>query len=363
MNEKNYLNTPNLTPRDYDGPASYSGINFTQFQSITQNIFSTNDKPRTSSLDSNSGTNNTSKRLVCNFLKQHSSYDVLPVSYRVIVLDTSLLVKKALAALMQNGVVSAPLWDSTNQKFAGMLTVSDFINLIQYYKHSSYSAAMEEIEQFQIQQLRDVESRVGAPPPQLLSIHPLKSLYEACKLLVEARAHRLPLVDVDSETGQEMIVSVLTQYRILKFIAMNCIDIKTLKKKLSEIKIGVYENIATARMSTPVIEIVNLLVERRISSVPIIDEDDKVLNVYDSVDVMTLIRTGSYREMDLPVVKALLRRSEDFPGVHTCTLSDTLHSIFDLIKKAQVHRLIVVDSENRLQGIVSLSDIMRYLVT
>jgi 5'-AMP-activated protein kinase, regulatory gamma subunit len=67
----------------------------------------------------------------------------------------------------------------------------------------------------------DVESRVGAPPPQLLSIHPLKSLYEACKLLVEARAHRLPLVDLDSETGQEMIVSVLTQYRILKFIAMN----------------------------------------------------------------------------------------------------------------------------------------------
>ncbi len=38
---------------------------------------------------------------------------------------------------------------------------------------------------------------------------------------MEARAHRLPLVDLDSETGQEMIVSVLTQYRILKFIAMN----------------------------------------------------------------------------------------------------------------------------------------------
>jgi hypothetical protein len=40
---------------------------------------------------------------VCAFLKQHSSYDVLPVSYRIIVFDTSLLVKKALAALMQNG--------------------------------------------------------------------------------------------------------------------------------------------------------------------------------------------------------------------------------------------------------------------
>src|SRR4051794_11281705 len=103
MNERNLnlnLNTPNLTPRDNDGssfgPASYSGINFTQLQSITQ---------KTGRLDTNSGeTNHSSKRLFCNFLKQHSSYDVLPVSYRVIVLDTSLLVKKALAALMQNGI-------------------------------------------------------------------------------------------------------------------------------------------------------------------------------------------------------------------------------------------------------------------
>ncbi|CAI2163969.1 1125_t:CDS:2 [Funneliformis geosporum] len=365
MNERNLnlnINTPNLTPNNEGnsfGPSSYAGINFTQL--ISGNTIFPKQPVR---LDSDSESNNSPRRLVCNFLKQHSSYDVLPVSYRIIVLDTSLLVKKALAALMQNGIVSAPLWDSTNQKFAGMLTVSDFINLIQYYyKHTSYAVAMEEIEQFQIQQLRDVESRVGAPPPQLLSIHPLKSLFEACKLLVEARAHRLPLVDTDSETGQEMIVSVLTQYRILKFIAMNCKETKALKKPLSEIKIGVYENLATAQMSTPVIEVVNLFVERRISSVPIIDENGKVLNVYETVDVMTLVRAGTYHVMDILVGEALLRRPEDFPGVHTCTLSDTLHSIFDLIKNAPVHRLIVVDSENKLQGIVSLSDIMRYLVT
>jgi hypothetical protein len=129
-----------------------------------------------------------------------------------------------------------------------MLTVSDFINLIQYYyKHSSYAVAIEDIERFQIRELRgtiirailvhirvpcslhilfaDVERCSDAPPPQMLSIHPLKSIYEGCQLLVEARAHRLPLVDVDSETGQEMIVSVLTQYRILKFIAVNVSEI------------------------------------------------------------------------------------------------------------------------------------------
>lgn len=43
--------------------------------------------------------------LMCSFLKEHTAYDVLPVSYRLIVFDNRLLVKKALNALVQNGMV------------------------------------------------------------------------------------------------------------------------------------------------------------------------------------------------------------------------------------------------------------------
>ncbi|KAF9106903.1 AMP-activated serine/threonine-protein kinase regulatory subunit, partial [Mortierella sp. AM989] len=297
------------------------------------------------------------------FLKQHSAYDVLPVSYRQIVLDTTLLVKKALSVLIQYNIVSAPLWDSTKRKFAGMLTATDFINLIQfYYSHSSYTAAIREMDQFQISQLRDVEKVIGVPPPELFSLHPLQSLYDACQLLVESRAHRLPLVDVDSETGEEMIVSVLTQYRILKFIAMNYQDEKTLRQPLSELKIGIYTDVAVAELSTPVMSIIDMFVKRRISSVPIVDEEGVVLNVFETVDVMTLVKAGVYTDLDLCVAEALLRRPEDFAGVHTCTLNDSLSSIFGTIRKSQVHRLIVVDSGNKLKGIVSLSDIMRYLI-
>lgn len=75
-----------------------------------------------------------------------------------------------------------------------------------------------------------------------------------------------------------------------------------------------------------------------------------------------MVKAGVYRDLDLCVAEALLRRPEDFAGVHTCTLNDSLSSIFGTIRKSQVHRLIVVDSENKLKGIVSLSDIMRYLI-
>jgi 5'-AMP-activated protein kinase regulatory gamma subunit len=40
-------------------------------------------------------------------------------------------------------------------------------------------------------------------------------------MLIQTHARRLPVIDYDSETGYEVLVSVLTQYRALKFIANN----------------------------------------------------------------------------------------------------------------------------------------------
>lgn len=54
-------------------------------------------------------------------------------------------------------------------------------------------------------------------------------------------------------------------------------------------KIGTYENIATASMSTPVIQVINMFVEQNISAVPIVDANGVVLNVYETIDVMVRI--------------------------------------------------------------------------
>lgn len=43
-----------------------------------------------------------SQRAIREFLKVRTSYDVLPLSFRLIVLDTSLLIKKSLNILIQN---------------------------------------------------------------------------------------------------------------------------------------------------------------------------------------------------------------------------------------------------------------------
>lgn len=142
--------------------------------------------------------------------------------------------------------------------FAGMLTVNDIIHLIQYYyHHSSYDNAAQDVERFRLEMLRgesrhtkmlvlsasipthllliiglclclclgvivaDIEQALNVPQPPLLSIEPMRPLYEACELLIKTHARRLPLLDYDEQTGMETVISVLTQYRVLKFIAMN----------------------------------------------------------------------------------------------------------------------------------------------
>ena len=87
-----------------------------------------------------------------------------------------------------------------------------------------------------------------------------------------------------------------------------------------------------------------------------------VTNVFEAVDVITLIKGGKYEDLDLNVGEALQRRPDDFPGIYTCSIDDRLDTIFDTIRKSRIHRLTVVDEDNRLAGILSLSDILEYIL-
>lgn len=247
-----------------------------------------------------------------------TSYDVLPLSYRLIVFDTGLLVKKSLNTLVQQGIVSAPLWDSKTSTFAGLLTTSDYLNVVQYYWQNP--DALAQVDQFKLNSLRDIERAIGVAPIETVSINPNQPLYDACRRMLESRARRIPLIDVDDETGREMVVSVVTQYRILKFVSVNVKETQSLKKPLRDLNVGSFENLSTASMDTPVMDVIHTLVKRSISSVPILDKDGTVLNVFEAVDVIALIKGGDYDNLNLSVGQALKKR----PDVRTLpsSLSD-----------------------------------------
>lgn len=60
--------------------------------------------------------------------------------------------------------------------------------------------------------------------------------------------------------------------------------------------------------------------------------------------------------------KANEHRNAWFEGVQKCNLDDSLFTVMEKIVRAEVHRLVVVDESEKVIGIISLSDILLYLV-
>ncbi|KAJ2767546.1 AMP-activated serine/threonine-protein kinase regulatory subunit [Coemansia nantahalensis] len=256
------------------------------------------------------------------------------------------------------------MYDSAQACYAGMLTTTDLVNLIQYYySNFSYTEAIEDLGKVRLENYKELLLRFKSRQTNTLCANPLDTLYEVSRRLLATDYSTLALVDEDSDTGNDVIVSVLSIYRILNFMAVNIDDKKKLRQhSLYEMQIGTYGDLVTSTMDASAIDVIRMFVDSNISVVPILDDNGVVLNVFAESDIILLAREGLLDELDISVSEALALRPDDYPGVHTCTQSDTLFSVLDTIRKTHVQRLIVVDDDIRPVGVVALSDVLRALI-
>ncbi|CAK5009241.1 unnamed protein product [Meloidogyne enterolobii] len=307
------------------------------------------------------------------FMKAHKCYDIVPTSSKLVVFDTQLPVSKAFFALVYNGVRAAPLWDSSTQEFVGMLTITDFIQILhRYYKNDQMEDGVK-LEEHKISTWRDIFKSdcslrpfITVDPTErfynsLFSIILHFSLYRAVQLLCEHKIHRLPVME--HSTGN--ILYILTHKRLIKFLHLYISDLPKpafMDKTPKELGIGSWENILTIDKSTPLIEAMKTFLSKRVSALPLIDSDGKVVDIYAKFDVINLAADKTYDKLDVTVYEALKQRSEWFEGVRRCSDKDSLNRVIDILVKAEVHRLVAVDDENRAVGIISLSDVLRHLI-
>ncbi|XP_075285965.1 5'-AMP-activated protein kinase subunit gamma-3 isoform X3 [Opisthocomus hoazin] len=145
------------------------------------------------------------------FMRSHCCYDAIPTSCKLVVFDISLEIKKAFVALVANGVRAAPLWDSKTQSFVGMLTITDFINILHRYYRSPL-VQIYEVEEHKIETWREVYLQGSFKP--LVCISPSNSLFDAVYSLIKHKIHRLPVIEPISGN----VLHILTHKRILKFL-------------------------------------------------------------------------------------------------------------------------------------------------
>lgn len=60
-------------------------------------------------------------------------------------------------------------------------------------------------------------------------------------------------------------------------------------QSIGDLNIGTYNNIKTIKTSTPIIEALNLFVVTRCSALPVVDDEQRLVNIYSKFDVIVII--------------------------------------------------------------------------
>uniref|UniRef100_A0A183EPL2 CBS domain-containing protein n=1 Tax=Gongylonema pulchrum TaxID=637853 RepID=A0A183EPL2_9BILA len=166
------------------------------------------------------------------FMRAHKCYDLIPTSTKLVVFDTELAV----------GAKLSPLWDSKKQEFVGMLTITDFIQILHKYyeKNGSKNEGIKGLEEHKIATWREELQHDGHLKP-FAFIRPTDSLYSAVQMLCKEKVHRLPVVEECSGN----IAFILTHKRLIKFLYLYMMDLPRpafMNKTPRELGIGTWEN-------------------------------------------------------------------------------------------------------------------------
>lgn len=200
---------------------------------------------------------------------------------------------------------------------------------------------------------------------RLISIDPEEDLLSVCSKLRKYRIHHMPVLDAE----QAAIICILSHRHLLQHLVNRFADSRRLfDVPLYVLSVGSFDDVVVVPTSASVISVLNVLAERRISAVPLVNEAGQVVDVYSRDDVTFLAHDPSLMVLDAPVGE--VRRAQvgmmgpSTPLV-TCDKMDSLHRALELFgaTAGRCERLVCVDEHRRCTGVVSLSDIFAFFAS
>ncbi|KAL3770651.1 hypothetical protein ACHAWU_004350 [Discostella pseudostelligera] len=335
---------------------------------------------------------NTGKQAIMSFLETQTCYSVLRASGKVVVFDTRIPIQLAFYALVEHGVVwtsdmqAAPLWDPKRCQFVGILTVTDFIDVLRYYRETGSDVltlasrsiadvlADEGILSTVLKKnppRRYASKEVGSGADQhssFLSVDADASLDRACLLLHDQTIDFLPVM----LPSDMRVLATITYTCVLEHLVSNFREQRRLfDDTIYDLGIGTYgEDVVVAYIHQTLHEVLHTLHLHGLSAVPVIDENTKkIMGVYSRSDITFLTKASdaedavSNLDLTLDVLMAQQRTDVTTPdALHTCSVRHTLQYVFEYFAQWKFNRLICVDEEERVVGVVSARDLVAYFL-
>ncbi|GMG99724.1 hypothetical protein Nepgr_001564 [Nepenthes gracilis] len=328
------------------------------------------------------------------FLSQHTAYELLPDSGKVVALDVNLPVKQAFHILYEQGIPVAPLWDFHKGHFVGVLSAIDFILILRELGNHGSNPTEKELDTHTIlawkdgkSHLRQTDGNGGLYPRQIIHAGPNDSMKDVALKILQNKVSTVPIIHSSSSDGSfPQLLHLASLSGILKCIcrhfkhSSSCLPI--LQKPICSIPLGsrvskIGESsarpFAMLRQNASLSAALSLLVQAEVSSVPIVDDNHSLVDIYSRSDITSLAKDRAYAQIhldEMSIQQALqLGQDANSSGIYNgqrcqmCLPSDPLHKVMERLANPGVRRLVLVEAgSNRVEGIITLSDVFRFLL-
>lgn len=121
------------------------------------------------------------------------------------------------------------------------------------------------------------------------------------------------------------------------------------------------KKVFTISKESKAIDAFKLIINQRVSAVGVIDENGTLIGNISSSDIKLIDHDAKYIYRLFNTVGIFLIKVQQFNGsdgtVATCKVSDKLDVVLKRLSDMKIHRLYVVDDENKPMGVVSISDL------
>uniref|UniRef100_A0A7S3MRP5 CBS domain-containing protein n=1 Tax=Fabrea salina TaxID=342563 RepID=A0A7S3MRP5_9CILI len=302
------------------------------------------------------------KQSVSKFLRSESLYEMVPASGQVLVLEKGLSLLDVIELTLAHRQEAALVWDPDSLGFVGVITDRDLLEMI----ISQYDEDDMHLEESQI--ITKLKSKTLATwreetnNSQLILVNSDDNLLSATQLLKNHRLHRIPILD----QKQNLVIGILSMESVLKFFVENYVaDSSLFDQFLRDFRLGTSSHIITSPADASLIQALRVMASHKLSSLPLLDENDKILGVLFLSDIPQIIRSGYYLNPQTPVLSVLetVNESGDY-GVSRFGILTDEDSMKSLIQKlaASPERKLYKLNENQLELIVTESDLFGYFI-
>lgn len=330
------------------------------------------------------------------FLSQHTAYELLPDSGKIIALDVNLPVKQAFHILYEQGIPVAPLWDFGKSHFVGVLSAIDFILILREIGNHGSKLTEEELETHTILAWKEGKTCMsgqidGSGRPcmrRLVHAGPYDSLKDLAVKLLQNRISTVPILHSTSPDGSfPQLLYSASLSGILKCICRHfkhaSSSLPILDQPICSIPLGTWvpkigesnrRPFAMLKPHASLGEALTLLVQAEVSSVPIVDDNHSLIDIYSRSDITSLAKDGAYAQirLDEMSIHQALQLSQDANSAQgifnsqrcqMCLRSDRLLKVMERLANSGLRRLVIVEAgSKRVEGIITLSDVFRFLL-